>query len=54
MDEGVNQGRDLALDDEVAGRLEVGDDLSQASAELKRAQDDIYLCCYVLMWYICY
>ena len=53
MDEGVDEGRDLALDDEVAGRLEVGDDLSQASAELKRAQDDfrMFLCA---MCSICY
>ena len=51
MDEGVNQGRDLALDDEVAGRLEVGDDLSQASAELKRAQDDMFLCAMCSNWY---
>ena len=43
MNEGVNQGRNLALDDEVAGRLEVGDDLSKASAELTRDQDDIYM-----------
>ena len=43
MDEGVNQGRDLALDDEVAGRLKVGDDLSQASAELKRAKDEFFM-----------
>ena len=41
MDEGVNQGGDLALDDEVASRLEVRDDLSQASAELTRDQDDV-------------
>ena len=36
MDEGVDEGGDLALDDEVAGGLEVGDDLSQAGAKLDR------------------
>ena len=40
MDEGVDEGRDLALDDEVAGGLEVGNNLSQTSAELKGNQDD--------------
>ena len=39
MDESVDEGRDLALDDEVAGRLEVGNNLSQASAKLKRNQE---------------
>ena len=34
MDESVDKGGDLALDDEVARRLEVGDDLAQAGAEL--------------------
>ena len=42
MDEGVDEGRDLALDDEVAGRLEVGNNLSQASAELNRSQDETF------------
>ena len=36
MHEGVDEGGDLALDDEVAGGLEVGDDLSQAGAKLDR------------------
>ena len=36
MYEGVDEGGDLALDDEVAGGLEVGDDLSQAGAKLDR------------------
>ena len=36
MDESVDKGGDLALDDEVARRLEVGDDLAQAGAELER------------------
>lgn len=40
MDEGVDEGGDLALDDEVAGRLKVGDDLSEAGTELGRNQDE--------------
>ena len=44
MDEGVDEGGDLALDDEVAGRLKVGDDLSEASAELGRNQDETLPC----------
>ena len=35
VDESVDEGGDLALDDEVARRLEVGDDLAQAGAELE-------------------
>ena len=55
MNEGVNQGRNLALDDEVAGRLEVGDDLSKASAELTRDQDDMcMLLVLCTMGSICY
>ena len=44
MDEGVDEGGDLALDDEVAGRLKVGDDLSEASAELGRNKDEFFSC----------
>ena len=44
MHEGVDEGGDLALDDEVAGGLKVGDDLSQASAELSRNQDEFLSC----------
>ena len=40
MDEGVDEGGDLALDDEVAGGLKVGDDLTEAGAELSRNQDE--------------
>ncbi len=40
VDEGVDEGGDLALDDEVAGRLKVGDDLPQAGTELGRNQDE--------------
>merc|ERR1712137_741961 len=43
MDEGVDEGGDLALDDEVAGRLKVGNDLSEASAELLDEVHDLLL-----------
>ena len=46
MDEGVDEGGDLALDDEVASGLKVGDDLSEAGAELGRNQDE-FLSCFV-------
>ena len=35
VDEGVNERRDLALDDEVARGLQVGDDCTQPSTQLK-------------------
>ena len=35
MDKGVNEGGDLALDDEVARGLQVGDDCAQPSTQLK-------------------
>ena len=35
MDEGVNEGGDLALDDEVTRGLQVGDDGTQSSTQLK-------------------
>ena len=44
MDEGVDEGGDLALDDEVAGGLKVGDDLTEAGAELSRNQDEFLSC----------
>ena len=44
MDEGVNQCGDLTLDDEVAGCLEVGDDLAYTSAELELNQNHMMLC----------
>ena len=44
MDEGVDEGGDLALDDEVAGRLEVGNDLSQTSAELNKIKMKHFSC----------
>ena len=47
MHEGVDEGGDLALDDEVAGGLKVGDDLSQAGAELGRNQDEMLFRCEV-------
>ena len=37
MNEGVNEGGDLALDDEVARGLQVGDDGTQPSTQLKWA-----------------